>query len=145
LGKLPAQLAAGSSSLTTFEIERSRRSQFNVEDILSQSPPEIMQIVLEYGKLATLINPSEAEADRLADILADACENDVLSFWLAEVDHCLGHHLGLLDEDDREDYLDQQALLRERFGQSFASAPTVRPSSLSRFSIRPKPVFPLNC
>lgn len=94
-----------------------------MEDILSQSTPEIMEMALEYGQLSSLPNPSEEEIDKLTAILATATENDILSFWIAEVDHCLGHHLGFLNEDSRECYMDQQALLREHRGERICITP----------------------
>lgn len=94
-----------------------------MEDILSQSTPKIMETALEYSQLAFLPHPSAEESDKLAAILATAIENEVLSFWIAEVDHCLGHHLGLLNEDSRESYMDQQALLREHLGQRICITP----------------------
>lgn len=83
------------------------------QDLVGQSTPEIMQRALEYATLAALVNPSKQQADHLGEILEESNNNPILNFWMIEVDHFLGHHLGLLDEDDRESYRDQQALLRE--------------------------------
>jgi hypothetical protein len=82
-------------------------------DLVGQSSPEIMQLALEYANLAALPIPLEQQADRLGEILEQAVNNRVLSFWITEIDHMLGHHLGLLNEDARESYRDQQVLLRE--------------------------------
>jgi hypothetical protein len=93
-----------------------------VEDLLSNSTPDTIEIVLEYIELAALSSPSDDQADRLSQILAIASENSILSFWIVEADHFLGHQLGLLNEDHRESYKDQQALLREYFGQELCTA-----------------------
>ena len=99
-----------------------------MDDLLSKSTPEIMQIAQEYGRLAAIRNPSEAEADRLGEILEMASQDCLLSFWIEEADHLLGHDLGLLDEHDRESYQDQQALLREHQGNSLSPRPSHRSS-----------------
>lgn len=95
-----------------------------MDDLLSKSTPEIMQIAQEYGRLAAIRNPSDAEANRLGEILEMASQDSVLSFWIEEADHLLGHDLGLLDEDDRESYQNQQALLREHQGTSLSPRPS---------------------
>lgn len=82
-------------------------------DLIGQSSPEVMQLALEYANLAALPVPSEQQADRLGEILEQAANNQILGFWVTEIDHMLGHHLGLLNEDARESYRDQQVLLRE--------------------------------
>jgi hypothetical protein len=99
------------------------RSKNIVNDILTQSTSEIMALALEYSQLASRPHPSDEESDRLADILAMAVNDDILSFWLTEVDHCLGHHLGFLNEDHRESYMDQQSLLREHRGERICITP----------------------
>jgi hypothetical protein len=85
-------------------------------DLLSKSSPEIMTLVLEYARLSALPSRSEQEDDHVEYILEVANSNKILDFWIVEVDHILGHYLGLLDEDDRESYRDQQALLRDYAG-----------------------------
>jgi hypothetical protein len=95
-----------------------------VEDILSQSTLEIMTLALTYGRLASLPNPSNEEQQQLADILAIAIDNEILNFWITEVDHSLGHQMGFLDEDCRESYKDQQALLREHRGEPICITPS---------------------
>jgi predicted MPP superfamily phosphohydrolase len=100
------------------------RSKNIVNDILTQSTSEVMAIALEYSQLASSPNPSDEECDRLSDILTMATNNDTLNFWLTEVDHCLGHHLGLLNEDHRDSYMDQQSLLREHRGEMICIVPS---------------------
>jgi hypothetical protein len=87
------------------------------KDLISQSSPEVMALALEYAKLAVLPQRSIEEDDRFGQILEVATHNDILSFWIVEADHFLGHHLGLLDEDARESYRDQQVLLMEYLGE----------------------------
>lgn len=83
------------------------------QDLVGQSSPAVMQRALEYANLAALPNPSEQQANRLGEILEEAVENEILSFWITEIDHFLGHYLDLLDDNSRESYQDQQALIRE--------------------------------
>jgi hypothetical protein len=73
----------------------------------------IAKLVLEYGELSTREHLLEDEADRMAEILLLATNDPLLDFWLSEIDYCLGHHLGLLDDEDRNYYRNQQALLSE--------------------------------
>lgn len=81
--------------------------------LLSQSNSTTMKLVLEYAKLATRTSLTDAEADRLGEILQTANDSPVLNFWIAEVDHVISHRLNLLNEDDRESYKDQQVMMRE--------------------------------
>jgi hypothetical protein len=86
------------------------------ESVLEQSSSDVMKLALEYARLASLPQLSEKDANRLEEILAIANHIDILNFWITEVDHILGHHLDLLDEDNRESYQDQQALLKDYVG-----------------------------
>lgn len=79
----------------------------------SQSTSKIMQLASEYARLASQASLTDAEADRLGEILEKANEHPALNFWIAELDHLLSHRLNLLSEDDRESYKDQQAMMRE--------------------------------
>lgn len=79
-----------------------------LEEELEQAPTK--EIVREYTRLAALPSLSDAEADRLSQILDLAQEDRVLDFWISEIDHFLDHELGLWDpEYDR----DQQFKLKE--------------------------------
>ena len=84
-------------------------------DILSKLNLETEAIVLEYSQLSALNSLSDREADRLGEILNRAIDDEFLSLLLENVDYCLGHSLGLLDESSRNSYKNQQALLREHF------------------------------
>lgn len=92
------------------------------DEILSQFESEL-STALEYGKLLSLPNPSEEQADRLGAILEQAVDNSVLHFCLSEIDHFIAHYFGLLDEDDRESYKDQQALVKEYLGRTICQIP----------------------
>lgn len=92
------------------------------DEILSHLESE-RQTALEYGKLLSLPHLSEDQAIRLGMILEQAIDNSVLHFCLTEVDHFISHHLGLLDEDDRESYKDQQALVKEYLGLTICQSP----------------------
>ena len=82
-------------------------------NIWLSSTPELMSTIREYYRLRSLPNLSEQQADRIGEILELATTNRDVDFWITEVDHALGHHLGLLDESCRQSYQNQQALLRE--------------------------------
>lgn len=93
-------------------------------DLLSKSSPEVMKLVLKYATLTALSSRSESDDDCIGKILEVAGYNEVLSFWIVEVDHFLGHTLGLLNEDSRESYRNQQALLRDYAGTANFPTPT---------------------
>lgn len=84
-----------------------------MKKIMAAPTSEIDKLVSEYKKLISREQLSEDEADRMEEILESAGNDPVLDFWLTEADHHLGHQLGLLDEQSRNFYKDQQALLRE--------------------------------
>jgi hypothetical protein len=100
------------------------------DDILSQLQSEL-RTALEYGRLSSLPSPSDGELARIGEILDQATDNSILHFWLVEIDHFLGHHLGLLDEDDRESYKDQQVLIKEYLGHEICQTPSNEESELS--------------
>lgn len=52
----------------------------------------------EYYRLECQATLTEAEADRVQTILEEAQEDPMLDFLIDEVDHILGHELGLIDE-----------------------------------------------
>jgi hypothetical protein len=84
-----------------------------VNSLLAQTTSTILDLVLEYARLAPQSSLTDAEADRLGEILEKANEYPALNFWIAELDHLISHRLNLLSEDDRESYKDQQAMMRE--------------------------------
>ena len=84
---------------------------------------ELEPMVLEYWQLSALPKLSEAQTQRLGQILAYAIDNPELDFRISEVDYRLGQSLGFLDEKSRKSYGDQQALLREYLGHSISCSP----------------------
>lgn len=86
------------------------------KDILTESTDEIIAFVEEYAVLTSSNSLSDKQAQRLCEILELSQNISLLAFWLNEVDHFIGHHLGYLDEKDRRQYGNQQALLREHMG-----------------------------
>ncbi|HEY9886841.1 MAG TPA: peptidoglycan-binding domain-containing protein [Candidatus Obscuribacterales bacterium] len=55
-------------------------------------------LLREYCSLALKPTLTEAEQDRMAEILELGAQDAVLNFWLEEGDHLVAHHLGLIDE-----------------------------------------------
>lgn len=86
------------------------------KNIVSDSSEVAVELAKEYARLVVLSKRQEEEEDRIDEILQLANHSEILSFWIIEIDHLVGHYLGLLDEDDRESYKDQQAFLREYAG-----------------------------
>lgn len=87
-----------------------------VESINQLLAPSLMEIVREYCSLMNLTELSDLEEERLAEILELANSDNCLDFWINEANHFIGHELGLLKEDDRNFYKDQQAKMREYLG-----------------------------
>jgi murein L,D-transpeptidase YcbB/YkuD len=75
--------------------------------------PHYVMKVMEYCRLASHTNPSEQEADHLEQIMVAAESDEMLNFWLIEVDHLLGQKMGLLDDSHRSSYANHLAWLRE--------------------------------
>jgi hypothetical protein len=65
---------------------------------------ELHPVAIEYGLLNMLDRPSDAQNDRIQEILDEAVDDSVLSFWVHEVNHILGHLQGRLDDEHRRDY-----------------------------------------
>jgi hypothetical protein len=86
---------------------------FNVADLISASTPEVIQIALEYGNLAANPSLSEAQAERMGEVLELATHSPVLSFWVAMIDSYLDERLGWLKQGDRPEANHQQVVLIE--------------------------------
>lgn len=69
-----------------------------VEPITSATTKDILKTVLEYGELASRVELSEAELDRMEYILIQASNDPILDFWIGEIDYCIGNRLNLIDE-----------------------------------------------
>jgi Putative peptidoglycan binding domain len=70
-------------------------------------------MVWEYCRLAAQKQLSEADADRLHEILVMAESDGWLDFWLNEADHFLAHELSLTSQISIHNFENQQARLRE--------------------------------
>ena len=70
-------------------------------------------ILQEYYDLAVRCDLSELEAERMVQILQLAEEDDILSFWLNEIDYLLSEEMKLLEDSNIRFYADEQAKLRE--------------------------------
>jgi hypothetical protein len=105
--------------------------------LTGEMPPVLAQVVSEYQRLAEIKHRSESDEDRLDAILLAAQENEILSFWLTEVDHILGEEEGLLDQASYELYLNEHAALVERLGLKGADFPVLdSPSTLFELGVR---------
>jgi hypothetical protein len=101
-------------------------------DLIGHSSPRTIELAFEYAKLAAHGDRTPPAADQLEAILMEAQDNEMLDFWLSEIDHILSHRQGFLEENARESYLDQHAALREYLGLPNAKFPvleTVIPTS----------------
>jgi hypothetical protein len=84
-----------------------------------------LEIIYEYYELALLSELNEAESIIINEILDLATKDNLINFWLSEIDHLLGHRLGLLDDPNRKSYADQKAMLREYLGINYiCNSPT---------------------
>lgn len=93
-----------------------------LKSILDATTGEVSEMAIEYGQLISLPELTEAQGDRLQEILDYACNNGALSFWLVELDHIIGHQTGLLNPDFRKDYDNKKALLKEYFTEFLESS-----------------------
>jgi hypothetical protein len=105
-------------------------------------------MAIDYGQLISLPELTEAQEDRLQEILDYACDDGALSFWISEIDHIVGHQMGLLNPDCRKDYENKKALLKEYFmelleSSSSGKSPEAIRSFLTSYSkSRSNPDFP---
>lgn len=67
-------------------------------DSFIQASQKYLPVLEEYYKLECRQTLTEEEEDRVQEILEEAQSNPVLDFLIDEVDHILGHELGLIDE-----------------------------------------------
>ncbi|MEL7034598.1 MAG: hypothetical protein AAFO04_03105 [Cyanobacteria bacterium J06592_8] len=87
--------------------------QNSPENVLPIPSPHLQKVMQQYWKLANLRTLSDRQQEKLAQILELATESEILAFWIAEIDHIIGHKRGVLETEDRVSYNNQQALLRE--------------------------------
>ena len=67
-------------------------------DSFIQASQKYRAVLEEYYRLECRRTRRETEIDRVQEILQEAQDDPVLDFLLDEVDHILGHELGLIDE-----------------------------------------------
>lgn len=119
-----------------------------LESILDATTDAVREMAIDYGQLISLPELTEAQGDRLQEILDYACHDGALSFWISEIDHIVGHQMGLLNPDCRKDYENKKALLKEYFMEllersSSGKSPEDIRSFLTRYSkSRSNPDFP---
>ena len=83
-------------------------------DILEKvSDPQTISLLYEYVTLAKLPELNNSQSERCEKILLLAEKNEHIDFLINEVEHLIGHELGLLDTKMIKN---SQALLRERLG-----------------------------
>jgi hypothetical protein len=82
-----------------------------IEQIISV--PNTIKTALKYSELASHPELSEEQADQMEYILIEASNDPVLNFWINEIDHSLGHQLGLKDRELDMQYKYQQSLLQK--------------------------------
>lgn len=78
---------------------RDRSPQPERNNLLFEEGMRYRDVLHEYGVLALKPSLSDAEADRLAEILESAQLDPCLGFLLEEIDHAVGHLLGLIDTE----------------------------------------------
>lgn len=94
------------------------------EDILSRTTSDVTQLLIEYGCLGEKPFLTNSQEKRLDEILERAINDEVLDFWIQEIDHILAHELNLIDSTWMSEQRDWAALLREYAG---ISIPKLRP------------------
>jgi hypothetical protein len=100
----------------------SRKSNY-LENLLSQkniwdiTPHRVRKLVKAYYDLSMRPSLSDKEGVQLEKIYSQASQIHLLDFWVTEIDHILGHRLGLLSEDNRVIFAKQQDLLSQKINQ----------------------------
>ena len=82
---------------------------------LSSIPVELRALVCDYAEIFSLQQPTANQLSRFDQIIEQSCEDSRLHFWLSEVEHILGHHLGYFEDDLKQQYMNQKAKRREHF------------------------------
>lgn len=91
-------------------------------------------IIIEYLNLAVLDSMTEAQADRMEQILEGAESDQTLSFLIDEADHIIGHELELIDS---ERIVEQQETLRERLDKTWVQL-VISNNRLNSYALLPK-------
>ncbi|ASC72073.1 hypothetical protein XM38_030270 [Halomicronema hongdechloris C2206] len=99
--------------------EPATMTSFDSQDFvgqLIQASTRYTTTLQEYCYLAMQPTLSAADEDYLANILAQATRDPLLSFWIDEADHFIAHQLGLIDEAF---IAQQQGKLRRAISQTW--------------------------
>lgn len=75
--------------------------------------PSLKKLINEYAMLSSLPELNLEQEKQLGEVLDQASQNEILAFWISELDYILGEGLGLLKPEDFNYYEDQKALFRE--------------------------------
>ena len=74
-----------------------------MKEILDEEKLDLYRpLFSEYCQLATCSELSEAQADRMLEILDRAQEDSILDFLIAEADHIIAHEQGLMEEKNKQ-------------------------------------------
>ena len=74
------------------------------------------EIGMEYGDLMVASDLSQAQEERIIQILELALTNKEVEFWVSHLTCIRGMEAGLLTETAQKEYEDQKALLKEHLG-----------------------------
>lgn len=77
--------------------------------------PSLKKLINEYAMSAYLHELNPEQEEKLSEILEQASQNEILAFWISEVDYILGESLGLLKPEDLNYYEDQKPLFMEHW------------------------------
>ncbi|MGB3204073.1 MAG: tetratricopeptide repeat protein [Crinalium sp.] len=95
--------------LSQKHIDKSPKDFSNLDNITVQQK----HIIKEYAKLASRTELSDSEAERIGEILELSESDEVLSFFINEIDHLNFQELNLLSKDNISKYENQIARILE--------------------------------
>ncbi|NET27616.1 hypothetical protein [Okeania sp. SIO1I7] len=102
-------LAVGSlERLPDFSLLHTKMKNFSMTLI-----PSLKKLINEYAILASLAELNLEQEEKLCEILEQASQDEIVAFWISEVDYILGKSSGLLNPEDLNYYEDQKAGIRE--------------------------------
>lgn len=79
--------------------------------LASVNDSRIRGLVKEYWELNLKAGCTDADDDRLEEILVEAEEDSLLNFWFLEINHILGHKQRCLNEECRKSYDESKVIL----------------------------------
>lgn len=86
------------------------------ESFLEECNGYLENIISEYCQLSVLKAMTDAQADRMTEILEKAETDSLLSFLIDEADHIIGHELDLIDVEEMQE---EQGSLRQTIDQTW--------------------------